>query len=134
MKKFLSIFILSAYLIPAIGIGVNLHWCGNILFSFSMSSDDHTTCMCEPFKTAKDASASDCCKDDYVYYKLSLQHTSAPVFTMKQFGQFMDVSLMNKIPLISFSNDQQQVDFYPDSIYKKDRRPPDLSELSVFRV
>ncbi len=134
MKKFCCIILLVSYLVPAVGVGVNLHWCGHILFAVSMDSDAHQDCLCAQFKEAGENAKSDCCKDDYVYYKLSQQHTSTDVFSLKQFVKSFEQSFINTIPIISFWDSNWNKDFYLKSKYKKDRRPPDLEELNILRV
>jgi hypothetical protein len=134
VKKFISILLLSSYLIPAIGVGLNLHWCGHVLFSVSLDSDDHQNCFCTQFKEVGDDSKPDCCKDDYVYYKLSQQHTAS-------YGSFFDhlekssiKSFTNSfpvLPLFNFSN-QLKVGFYVLII--TDESPPDLVMLGILRV
>ncbi|MFN0187522.1 MAG: HYC_CC_PP family protein [Bacteroidia bacterium] len=134
MKKFCIVLLLVSYLVPAVGVGVNLHWCGHILFAVSMDSDAHQDCLCTQFKEVGSDSKPDCCKDDYVYYKLSQQHTSSSIFSLNQFVKSVDQSFIKAIPIISFWDSTWSKASYLKSKYKKDRRPPDLEELSILRV
>ncbi|MBK7966542.1 MAG: hypothetical protein IPK10_15545 [Bacteroidetes bacterium] len=134
MRKILCTLLLTAYLIPAIGVGINLHWCGHILFAFSMSSDDHTNCMCAQFKEVGDNSKSDCCKDDYVYYKLSQQHTSSSIQCLTYFDKSMSGYASIQYPSFRFIDFVDRKCSLVKSMYSKDERPPDITLLSVFRV
>jgi len=134
VKKFISILLLSAYLIPAIGVGLNLHWCGNVLFAVSMDSDEHQDCLCAQFKDVGDETKSDCCKDDYVYYKFSQQHTSTDVFSLKHFDKSTVKCFMNSFPSIAifdFTN-LSTANFF--ARYNFDESPPDLMKLGILRV
>jgi hypothetical protein len=134
VKKIICTLLLTAYLIPAIGVGINLHWCGHVLFAFSMTADDHTNCMCTQFKTAEDNSKSDCCKDDYVYYKLSQQHTASSVHCLTHFDKTMEDFANINYSSFCFLDLVSHNCFLVKSNYKNDERPPDITVLSVFRV
>lgn len=134
MKKILCALLLTAYLIPAIGVGINLHWCGHVLFAFSMSADDHANCMCTQFKAEGDNSKSDCCKDDYVYYKLSQQHISSSIHCLTHFDKTMKGFACINYPSFYFMEDVYPKNDFVRINYENDERPPDITVLSVFRV
>ena len=134
MRKFCIVLLLVSYIIPAIGVGVNLHWCGHVLFAISMDSDAHQGCFCAQFKEVGDETKSDCCKDDYVYYKLSQQHTVSYIYNFNQFNNSPVIIFNNSspsIPLFNFAN-QMEVSFFAGN--NIDENPPDLLMLGILRV
>jgi len=58
MKKITVILLLFCYLIPAIGLSVNQHYCGGKLTSVSILISDSHSCPC-----GKKTMNKDCCKD-----------------------------------------------------------------------
>lgn len=121
-------------MVPAVGVGVNLHWCGHILFAVSLDSDAHNNCLCAQFKEVGEDSKSDCCKDDYVYYKLSQQHTASSVFSLNHFDKSTVIYFINSFPPISLFYFANQSKVYFFARYNTDESPPDLLKLGILRV
>ncbi len=121
-------------MVPAVGVGVNLHWCGHILFAVSMDFDVHQDCLCIQFKDVGDETKPDCCKDDYIYYKLSQQYMASEIFSLHHFDKFPVKCFMNSIPPLSlfYFAKQSKVYFFPR--YNTDESPPDLLKLGILRV
>ena len=134
VKKFCCILLLVSYMVPSVGVGVNLHWCGHILFAVSMDSDVHQDCLCIQFKDVGDETKPDCCKDDYVYCKLSQQHTASEIFRLHHFDKSPVINFINSFPPFSLFYFAKQSKVYFFAGYNTDESPPDLLKLGILRV
>ena len=67
MKKFLSVILLSLYLVSSIGVTVSAHYCGGNLASFAFFDKD-LSCCCDDEATGK---TDDCCKDESKSIKIT---------------------------------------------------------------
>jgi len=72
MKKFAIIFLLFLYMIPAVGICVTGHYCGERLVEVTFNLPKEGTCVCGNKKS------SDCCKTKTVSLKLKEAHKTNP--------------------------------------------------------
>ncbi|MBK9639674.1 MAG: hypothetical protein IPO63_18445 [Bacteroidetes bacterium] len=134
MRKFCIVLLLVSYLVPAIGVGVNLHWCGHVLYAFSMNSDEHQNCLCTQFNEEGEDAKSDCCKDDYAYYKLSQQHVTSTLCCINHFDKSPIKNFISNNSAIALSLFLYQRQFYFFSRFNTDESPPDLLKLGILRV
>ncbi|MBP6511825.1 MAG: hypothetical protein KA347_04075 [Bacteroidia bacterium] len=134
MRKFCIVLLLVSYMVPAVGVGVNLHWCGHILFAVSLDSDAHQNCLCAQFNDDGDDTKSECCKDDYVYYKLSQQHTASSIFSLDHFEKSPVKCFMTSFPMISLLFFESRMETYFFSDYMREESPPDILMLGGLRV
>ena len=134
MKKLITILLLVAYLIPAIGVGVNLHWCGEILFSCSVTSESQAECMCTQFSASEQSKKSDCCNDHYVYYKISDQHLFSQSENLTNISKNLVGELFTIFPLTNSLACITAKRNWSDQLLYFDDRPPERSLLGVFRI
>ena len=66
MRKFLSILLLSIYMIASIGFTINAHYCEGNLASLGLF--ENVSCCCDEAESGK---ADDCCKDEIKTIKIS---------------------------------------------------------------
>lgn len=64
MKKVISLFLLSIFLISNSGATISLHWCGKSLSDIHVNSLTAGECKC-----GKTAMKNDCCKNKTVHLK-----------------------------------------------------------------
>jgi hypothetical protein len=134
MLRKVAILLIFIYLIPHLGFGVNLHWCGKHLASFSINSISHLGCSCEEFDEANLSSSEsdDCCKEEFAFFKLNTTHMSGKElmqiggksFLLLLFSlDYHDLFLKENIhPVVSHHLDANLTD------------PPGQALLCVFRV
>ncbi len=65
MRKILSFLLIFFYLIPAIGVSINAHWCGKKLSVVSVGSSHDDKCSCSK-KMSKG-----CCSDATIAVKIT---------------------------------------------------------------
>jgi hypothetical protein len=61
VKKIVSLFLLSVFLLSVPGLAYSLHFCGEILIKSGIASDAKKTCICD-----KPQASDDCCQDQQV--------------------------------------------------------------------
>lgn len=134
MRKVVATVLLFAYLIPAIGVGVNLHWCGEILFSCSVTSESQTDCMCTQFSASEQSKKSDCCSDNYVYYKISDQHLFSQSANFTSISKNLVGELFTIFTLTSSIAYFNATRNWSEQLLYFDDRPPERCQLGVFRI
>jgi hypothetical protein len=61
MKRLFAIFFCFVYLVPTLGISLNLHYCGETLTAISLFNIGDKNCCC-----GEEEESDDCCKDKSV--------------------------------------------------------------------
>lgn len=61
MKKIVSLFLLSVFLLSVPGLAYSLHFCGEMLIKSGMATDAKKSCVCD-----MPQASDDCCKDQQV--------------------------------------------------------------------
>jgi hypothetical protein len=76
MLRKVAIVLIFIYMLPNLGFGINLHWCGKHLASFSINSISQLGCSCEEFDGMDISSqeSDDCCKEEFAFFKLNTTH------------------------------------------------------------
>ncbi len=102
MKKSLFLFITFIYLIPSIGFGIDLHWCGKKVHFVSINSTHEKRCAC------KQKMKPGCCKDKYISFKLSSYHKQVANYQFpsnNSFNQLLNFPVFSFIFLPAFCQD-----------------------------
>jgi hypothetical protein len=119
MKKLLSIILMFFYIIPAIGVNVNLHYCGGELSSVSHSLVESKKCLCKPNKMKKG-----CCEDKQQTFKLDNNQQKANVTTPNLKNLTFIIATTTAIyPIPSFYKSVERTDcivYNPPEYYKRD--------------
>lgn len=69
MRRITTILLFVCYLIPCMGMSVNIHYCGGKVKSVSLISSNNTRCACSK-KTMKKG----CCQDKVAFIKAPQDH------------------------------------------------------------
>lgn len=121
MKRAISIIILVLYVIPTIGVSVNLHFCGGKLSTIAVWSAK-SICKC-----AKKTMKKGCCKQQQATYKISdkqcLTESAEKVTLVKK--DFQCFYLLNK----SHTPNYRYISFVSDTGH-----PPPLLKLKALYV
>ena len=84
MKKVLSIFVSLIFLISAVGMTINSHFCGMNLRSVSLM---HQDCCCQPQRALagkKGTMPKGCCKNEIKVIKITDDYSPASQFHLKK--------------------------------------------------
>lgn len=81
MKKAISIFLLSVFLLSVPGLAYSLHFCGEMLKKSGITSQVKKSCACSKKQSGEKQSEDHCCKDQQV--KLSLDDSKQSSFDYK---------------------------------------------------
>jgi hypothetical protein len=76
VKKAISLFLLSVFLLSVPGLAYSLHFCGEMLMKSGISAEAKKACVCD-----KQQSEDDCCKDQQV--DLSVDDSKQSAFDYK---------------------------------------------------
>ena len=83
LKRLIVVFFVIAYLVPAIGFSVDVHWCGKTVRVVDLNASHHTKCPC------KTNMPKGCCKDKHLLVKLTDEYRNlACVDFLKSFTTF----------------------------------------------
>ena len=84
MRKLIIIIVLFIYVIPAVGIHVNLHYCGGKFSSISFDSEVAAKCSCGSKKMKKN-----CCEDKDIKIHVEDNQVTPPKIVVS-FNYFSD--------------------------------------------
>lgn len=87
MKKFLSITLLTLYLVASIGITITMHYCGDNLASLAIS--EKVSCCCE--KEIAPTKKDDCCKNDFKQIKIKDEQIKAEFQVLEKAPQQLPI-------------------------------------------
>lgn len=134
MLRKVAILLIFIYLIPNLGFGINLHWCGKHLASFSINSTSQLGCSCEELDELDFSvpESDDCCKEEFAFFKLNTTHVAG-----KELMQIGAKSVL----LLFFSMDNHGLfvkenipSFVSHHLGANVADPPGQPQLCVFRV
>lgn len=134
MLRKVAILLTIIYLVPNLGLGVNLHWCGKHLASFSINSCDELGCSCEEFEDQVSSlpDSDDCCKEEFTFFKLNTTHIAGK--DLLQIGAKSILLFAQPVSDQSYEDYKQLTsDFHLES-FVLIADPPDQTQLCVFRV
>ena len=118
MKKFFATILMLLYLIPAIGVNVSAHFCGEELASLSHAVARETKCFCGSRETKKP-----CCEDKQVKIKIDDNQQKAELLTQKFSNPFhiqFTIPAVLEIPYVFKSAEPFNYSYYnPPNRYKQ---------------
>lgn len=134
MLRKVAVLLIFIYLIPNLGLGVNLHWCGKHLASFSINSCDDLGCSCEEFEELENtfSDEDDCCKEEFAFLKLNTTHVAGK--ELLQIGAKSVLLLVEPLSDPSVDPHRQLFSVFELQSGAIVADPPDQSLLCVFRV
>jgi len=84
MKKLIVIPIMFIYLLAVSGVMINMHYCGNELESWGVYSSEDAGCAEDDCADdAEHTTNSDCCKNEVITAKITIDHDVSDVFKLK---------------------------------------------------
>ena len=122
MKRIAIILITLCYLLPAIGLSINVHWCGGKISSVKFQSITAPECRCGK------KMLPGCCKDFQTLIKLTDNQKAGSSFSFpKDFQtEIQQFTTASKTGLLYF--ELQTFDYF------KDKVPPFKNKLPVYLV
>ncbi len=134
MLRKIAILLIFIYLIPNMGIGINLHWCGKHLASFSVNSITRLGCSCEELDELEPSVADEdgCCKEEFAFFKLNSTHVA--VKEGIQIGAKLMLLFIFPDVNPELAANFHLPAFLLHSFDTKITDPPDQTQLCVFRV
>lgn len=84
LRSFAYILLILYTAIQAIGLSVNLHFCGDRLSEVGINTAE-SCCMCDDSKTE----AMGCCEDQHLYIKVSTEHATSAAYQMPEHDTFV---------------------------------------------
>ena len=134
MLRKVAILLIFIYLIPNLGFGINLHWCGKHLASFSINSTSQLGCSCEEldeldFSTPE---SDDCCKEEFAFFKLNTTHVAGK--ELMQIGAKSVVLLFFSMDNNGLFVKENKPSFVSHHLGANVADPPGQPQLCVFRV
>jgi hypothetical protein len=83
MKKLIVIPIMFIYLLAVSGVTINMHYCGSELESWGMYTTHATGCESDNCVDDAAHNDTDCCKDEVLAAKITVDHTIADYIAFK---------------------------------------------------
>ena len=128
LKRLIILFFVFAYLVPAIGFSVDVHWCGKSVRVVDLNSVHQARSPC------KTNMPKGCCKDKHILMKLTDAHKNfTSVNNLKSFtsvkvqGPIFINSLISDFPIFVFDFSKYHAPPF------KSKEPPYLTN-STFRI
>ncbi|MPT35129.1 MAG: hypothetical protein E2604_08570 [Flavobacterium sp.] len=120
MKKFLLTLLMLLYLIPAVGVNLSAHFCGQELASIHHSVTDADKCLCgiQPMKKS-------CCEDKQLQFKIDDNQQKAELLSPKFSNPFhvpFTIPAILELTFVYPRNENRNHSFYnpPEPYYKQD--------------